>query len=597
MQRFSLSVGSRLAIIITCFSLAIIIAVALTAYRALNEGFETTLIEQQVYEAERVSSQVNQSLQLRLSVLEAFSTSLTDGDNLLSSTQINELLGRQSALADLFSNGLLVLDESATAIAEDVFVPNRIGTNYADRNHFARAIETRQSVISRPIIGRTTGVPLLSFVAPIESDAGDLLGFVGGSINLNKTNLIPTQALLLSRRQSADLLVVDTNNFLYVESGEQSSVDDIRPLPDPGQNPLIDGALSGLGLGEVTGENGESLIFATSQLERLGWLFIRVVPKELASAPATESFNRFLQISLLIVCVMVPMAYLITRSTMNPLDRMTQRIRAMSSDGSSSTRVEETGPPEVRNLAKAFNRLQDERDATSQLKEDFISNVSHELRTPLTSLNGALKLMAAGTLGTLPTKADEMTKRALRNGQRLHRLISDLLDFNKLSAGEMQLTMVAQPLAPIIAQAIQENQTTAQEQNVTLTGHCNSALHIVTDAHRLRQILDNFISNAIKHSPAAGQVLVEATLVSSGTVRLTVRDQGTGVPESFRARLFKRFAQAEIGTTRASRGTGLGLAICRDLATLMNGEIGAFNDDGAHFWVEFPIEETGGSKE
>jgi signal transduction histidine kinase len=353
--------------------------------------------------------------------------------------------------------------------------------------------------------------------------------------------------------------------------------------------------MSGIGLGEVSGTNGEPFIFATSHLERLGWLFVRVVPKELAKAPAIESFNRFLVTSLLIIGVLIPLAYLVTRSAMRPLDQMTRRIGTMSSTGSASARVEETGAPEVRNLARAFNRLQDERDATSRLQEDFMANVSHELRTPLTSLNGALRLLTSGALGALPDKAADMTQRALRNGQRLQLLISDLLDFNKLNAGELQLAMKNHALAPLVSQAIHENQATADERRVTLLTQCDSRLQMVTDAHRLRQILDNFISNAIKHSPSGGQVLLQVSAADNNRIRLTVSDQGEGVPEAFRARLFQRFSQAELGTRRASKGTGLGLAICQELTTLMGGEIGAYNDGGAHFWVEFPVAHSEGS--
>jgi two-component system, sensor histidine kinase ChiS len=589
--RLSPGIGTRLAIIIVCFSLAAIIAVALTAYRALNHDFETILAEQQAYEAQRVSSMVNQQIQTRLAVLDAFSTTLTDGNNRLPTSRIETFIGRQSALLELFSNGLLVLDENATAIAESAFVSGRIGTNYADRAHFARALETRRSVISRPIIGRTTGVPLLSFVTPIESDAGDLVGFLSGSINLNKTNLIPSEALTLSQRQQAQLLVVDTDNFLYVESAEEE--DGIQSLPSPGENALIDAALSGLGLGEVTGPDGNQLIYATSHLERLGWLFIRAVPKDRANAPATESFHQFLQISLIIILVILPLGFVVTRSAMKPLDRMTQRIRNMSSSGASSTRLEVAGPPEVRNLALAFNQLQDERDATSQMQEDFLSNVSHELRTPLTSMNGALRLIVSGVVGKLPAKAEDMSKLALRNSERLQLLIADLLDFNKLTAGEMQADIATQPLAPIVTQAIEDNQTTAREHRIVLTGHCEQELMIHTDAHRLRQILDNFISNAVKFSPEHGEVRVEAQSAPDGMVRLTVSDQGSGFPEQFRERLFRRFAQAEAGTKKASKGTGLGLAICRELTLLLGGRIGAYNDRGAHFWVELP---TGGSR-
>jgi signal transduction histidine kinase len=109
---------------------------------------------------------------------------------------------------------------------------------------------------------------------------------------------------------------------------------------------------------------------------------------------------------------------------------------------------------------------------------------------------------------------------------------------------------------------------------------------------RLRQILDNFISNAIKFSPLEGTVRVRSETAAPGRVRITVSDQGKGVPEHFLSRLFQRFAQAESGSTRAKAGTGLGLAITRELATMMGGEVGYYYDSGAHFWVELPAAQT-----
>ncbi|HKK56466.1 sensor histidine kinase [Marinobacter sp.] len=586
----TVSLGSRLAIIIVFFSLTAIVAVALTAHRALSRDFEATLIEQQAYETERISDQVDRSLQVRLALLEALSVTLTDGDRLLSRPEINTFMARQSGLRELFSNGLLVLDEDATAIAEDTFVPDRVGTNYADRPHFARALETREPVISRPIIGRTTGLPLLAFVVPIESDEGNLLGFLTGSIDLARTSLVSAEARASSSRHKAQFLVIDTSNLLYVDSGEED--DGIRPLPDPGASPLIDTAMSGMSLGEITLKNGAELIYATSHLERLGWLFIRAVPKALAKAPATESFRQFLLISLGLMLFTIPLSYLVTRSAMAPLQRMTRRIRDMSAADPGSDRLEAKGPPEVRNLATAFNKLLDERDDIAKMQDDFISNVSHELRTPLTSLNGALRLMTSGTTGRLPQKAAEMSQLALRNGQRLQLLIADLLDFNKLKAGELELNLETQPLAPLITQAIAGNETIARERGIGFTEHCEPGILLTTDSHRLRQILDNLISNAIKFSPQQGVVVIAAESTATDKVRITVSDQGNGLPEHFIPRLFERFAQAEVGTSRASKGTGLGLAICRELTLLLGGKIGAYNDDGAHFWVELPLAGT-----
>ena len=128
----------------------------------------------------------------------------------------------------------------------------------------------------------------------------------------------------------------------------------------------------------------------------------------------------------------------------------------------------------------------------------------------------------------------------------------------------------------------------ASHYRIPLTlGHCTEKL-VTADPTRLRQILDNFISNAIKFSPAGGSVRISSESTSTGMVRITVSDEGPGVPESFLPRLFQRFAQADSGSARSKAGTGLGLAICRELAKLMNCEVGYFYDHGANFWIELP---------
>jgi signal transduction histidine kinase len=128
----------------------------------------------------------------------------------------------------------------------------------------------------------------------------------------------------------------------------------------------------------------------------------------------------------------------------------------------------------------------------------------------------------------------------------------------------------------------------ARHYSVELVGKSGGELRVVADPARLRQVLDNLISNAIKHSPKGGIVSIEAHSSAPGVVRITVSDQGDGVPEHFLPQLFQRFSQAEAGSNRAKAGTGLGLAICKELARLMSGEMGYHFKDGAHFWLELP---------
>ena len=164
----------------------------------------------------------------------------------------------------------------------------------------------------------------------------------------------------------------------------------------------------------------------------------------------------------------------------------------------------------VSNLAGAFNRLLEERDSLDRLKDHFMSSVSHELRTPLTSLTGALKLLSSGTTGPLSEKSQSMANLALRNGERLQLLVADLLDFNKLSDGSLKVRIQSEAIQPILYGTVEDNNTMAAEHHVRLMSDSGELPHILCDKHRLRQILDNYVSNAIKFSPKNGVVRIKA---------------------------------------------------------------------------------------
>ncbi|WP_252737798.1 ATP-binding protein [Marinobacter salexigens] len=584
-----LSLGTRFAIIVMLGCFATVGSVIYVAYTALLEDFATNLSAQQVNETAHISSLVSQDLELRTSALAQFATILSHDDQLLPEAQLTSLLKKQQKLSELFPHSLTVSNANATLIAENTFVPNRVGTNYADRPHWREAMTTRKPVISRPLIGRTTGIPLMVFITPIVSDNGDLLGFATGTLQMNQSLLIP-ESVRNSASEDAIFLVVDSANFLFIEGSSTGKA--IENLPDPGENLLIDAALSGVSFGEVETNSGEKLIYATSHLQRLGWLFIRAVPKSLATAPAQQAFSRFFVLSVSLTLGILLLTYLALRSTTASLTQMTRRIRSMIRKPESSRRLQQEGAPEVRDLAAAFNQLMDERDATNRLKVNFVSNVSHELRTPLTSMNGALRLLHSGTAGELPDRAKELTVLALRNGERLQRLIGDMLDFSKLSSGKLRVSVKTENLQTLLAETVGDNETMAREFDVKLAAPDIPAMSLDTDGHRLRQILDNFVSNAIKFSPKGGLVTLSAEKTDQNTLCITVSDQGKGVPGGFQKKIFNRFAQAETGTTRATSGTGLGLAISRELAKLLNGSVGYYNKNGAHFWVELPLNST-----
>jgi PAS domain S-box-containing protein len=222
------------------------------------------------------------------------------------------------------------------------------------------------------------------------------------------------------------------------------------------------------------------------------------------------------------------------------------------------------------------------------LKNQFISTVSHELRTPLTAIAGAIGLLRSGSLGTVPDTLQPMLDIALNNSRRLSQLVNDLLDIEKLMAGRITLYPARHAVSDLVQSSIDDIQAMADQQQVEIISNSVPAPHIQVDASRFQQVLTNLLSNAIKFSPAGGRVEVNINQMSE-YVRISVTDQGPGIPPSFYEHIFQRFAQADGSDIRRQAGTGLGLAISKELTEQMGGHIGFESaiPGGSCFWVEF----------
>ena len=238
-----------------------------------------------------------------------------------------------------------------------------------------------------------------------------------------------------------------------------------------------------------------------------------------------------------------------------------------------------------------------ERRRMEQLKDEFVSTVSHELRTPLTSIAGSLGLLAGGVAGALPEKAARLIQIAQSNSQRLVRLINDILDIEKIESGKLRLDMVPLNLRDIAERSVEGVQGYGGDLGVTLTLSEGEPVLIRGDADRLIQVVTNLLSNALKFSPRGGVVRV-AVDPETRLARLSVVDEGPGIPHAFRARIFSKFAQADGSDTRAKGGTGLGLAIAREIAERHGGRLWfeSAEGEGATFHLDLPlIDETRGS--
>lgn len=231
-----------------------------------------------------------------------------------------------------------------------------------------------------------------------------------------------------------------------------------------------------------------------------------------------------------------------------------------------------------------------ERRRMEQMKDEFVSTVSHELRTPLTSIAGSLGLLAGGVAGALPEKAARLIQIAQANSQRLVRLINDILDIEKIESGKLRLDMAPLDLREIAQRSVEGVSGYAGDLGVNLTLSEGEPVAIRGDADRLIQVVTNLLSNALKFSPRGGEVRITVD-PETRIARLSVVDEGPGIPDAFRARIFSKFAQADGSDTRAKGGTGLGLAIAREIAERHGGRLWfeSAEGHGATFHLDLPL--------
>lgn len=237
----------------------------------------------------------------------------------------------------------------------------------------------------------------------------------------------------------------------------------------------------------------------------------------------------------------------------------------------------------------------DERQKIDEMKNQFISTVSHELRTPLTSISGSLELILGGATGPINEKTEQMLEIARRNSKQLRYLINDLLDIEKLVSGNLAFDASVQKLEDAAEAAIDEIQPMAKKRGIEIELTVSEpGLYASYDIVRLTQAITNLLSNAIKFSPTGASVEVDL-LRSGDEAKLQVRDQGPGIPVSFRDRIFQKFAQANSTSSRTKEGTGLGLAITRELMQAMGGRVDFESEEGAGacFWITLPLAEPG----
>jgi two-component system, OmpR family, phosphate regulon sensor histidine kinase PhoR len=222
------------------------------------------------------------------------------------------------------------------------------------------------------------------------------------------------------------------------------------------------------------------------------------------------------------------------------------------------------------------------------VRRDFVANVSHELRTPVAIIRANAETLLAGAKDD-PVMAGKLIDGLHRNAERLARILADLLDLSRLDAGQYRLELGAVPVHAAVEQSLTAVEPSAARRGVRVVVDVPTELAVTADPKALDQILVNLIDNGVKYTRREGHVWVLAR-PDGDAVRIDVRDDGPGIADKHRARVFERFYRADPSRSREAGGTGLGLSIVKHLVESMDGGVGVEPNapSGSIFWLRLP---------
>jgi two-component system phosphate regulon sensor histidine kinase PhoR len=224
-------------------------------------------------------------------------------------------------------------------------------------------------------------------------------------------------------------------------------------------------------------------------------------------------------------------------------------------------------------------------------RKEFVANVSHELRTPLSLIKGYVETLMDGAKDD-PAVAQRFLQTIDKHADRLTYLIEDLLTISKLESGQIVLNLQRVELRPIVERVIDDLSSRAAEKKIKLESSLPPDVFVHADADRLQQVLSNLVDNAIKYGKPEGDVVISSEWIDGKTVKVSVEDNGPGVPAEATERVFERFYRVDRARSREQGGTGLGLAIVKHIVQSHGGEVGVTSElgKGSKFYFTLPQE-------
>ena len=349
--------------------------------------------------------------------------------------------------------------------------------------------------------------------------------------------------------------------------------------------------------------DGETVLSAFENIDRLGWRVFVEEPQSEAFAPLYSAIKRTAFFLVLFLALAIGTSYVLARRLVSPIESI-QTAAAKIGSGALDQRIEVSSDDELGALAEEFNRMAgqlqesyaglehkveertrelatalaelDEKsrelETASRHKSEFLASMSHELRTPLNAIIGFSQVLREGLFGPVNEKQEEYLDDILASARHLLALINDVLDLSKVEAGQIEFEVAPFSLRDALESGVVMVRERATTNGVRIALSAAPDVDTIEgDERRIRQVIFNLLSNAVKFTPAGGSVDVTAARVN-GEVQVSVADTGPGIAPGDRERIFEEFRQTELGVEQRE-GTGLGLTLSKRFVELHGGRI------------------------